>query len=274
MKPVFIRHNLDPSSGILKDLWSRRLIAIHYDNIPSIKPDEYQQMEGRAALKRLLGYCKSGAVVGATYRSIRPDKIIIGEIAEDSKVEILNYTNNSGKSEHLKVVQLINAQEISFLDYPLLAAIQPIQKTLTGWPSAEKYLLAILRGQSIDWGVGSLAPSQLEVICYEFLRGNSILKMLLLPIGRSLPDIDIYGLDEEGNKILAQVTYSRSISEIERKLAQLKEYQRNDVRLIFFGRERFKREDALIQYISVEQVFDHLSSNTDYRRLIATMLLQ
>jgi len=64
-----------------------------------------------------------------------------------------------------KTVKLQNVREVSYLDYPLLAAIQPRQVTLTGWPSAEKYLLAILGKQKINWDVRSLDPSQLEVIC-------------------------------------------------------------------------------------------------------------
>lgn len=93
MQAIFVRHNLKPEN-IVRDLWNKRLIAIHFDNIPSITPEDYQQPEGRASIKRLLKYCRAGAVVGATYRSAHPEKILIGEIAAGSPIEIQNYQSD------------------------------------------------------------------------------------------------------------------------------------------------------------------------------------
>lgn len=120
--------------------------------------------------------------------------------------------------------------------------------------------------------VDNLAPSQLEVICYEYLRSNQLLDALVLPIGRSLPDIDIYGIDKGGHKILAQVTHGRVIT---KKLAQLKRFQNPNAKLIFFGPKASRFEDPLVQFISIEQVFASFweaDVNSIHHRLIEEML--
>ena len=143
MQTVFIRHNLNSKPETLKHLWDERLVAIHFENFRSTNPDDYGS-SGKRALKRLWKYCDSGAIVGASFRTIKPNQMLVGEIEKGSKVELLELGKLSDKDDIYKVVKLKNVQEVSYLDYPLLAAIQPRLGTLTGWPSAENYLLAIL----------------------------------------------------------------------------------------------------------------------------------
>jgi hypothetical protein len=270
MQAVFVRHNLK-SEAIVKDLWRKRLIAIHFDNIDTIDPEKYQEAEGKASLKRLLIYCRDGAVVGATYRTAHPEKLLVGEIAPGSRIVIKNYQTDTG-NHCLKTVKLSKVQEISYSDHPLLSAIQPRHKTITNWKSAQKYLLALLNKQSIEPSVNSLAPSQLEVICYEYLRANQLLASLVLPIGRSLPDIDIYGIDKDGNKILSQVTHGKNITG---KLMQLKRFHDVNTKLVFFGPDASRFTDEHVRYIPIELVFISFwnsDENSIQRRLIEKML--
>jgi hypothetical protein len=250
MQSVFIRHKLVSTSDILRDLWTKRLIAVHYGDIRSTDPEKYNRA-GKAALSRLWKYCSSGAVVGATFTFIRPTDMIVGEIKKGSRVELTQYHNFI-----YKTVQLQNAQEISLRDHPLLGAIRPRYAAVTGWPSARKYLEAILKNKSLPRTVNSLAPSQLEVICHEYLRMQEGLDALLLPIGRTLRDIDIYGIDQKNGNIIAQVTQSGSNQEIESKVNKLKAYQAPNTKLIFFGPESRMIEDPLVTYIPVEKVFE------------------
>jgi hypothetical protein len=146
---------------------------------------------------------------------------------------------------------------------------------VTGWPSAQKYLEAVLKGEKIPWLVGSLAPCQLEVICYEYLRLKGILKALVMPIGRTLRDIDIYGIADGGESIIAQVTHSVSHRTIRGKLERLKKYQSADTILVFFGPKSCRFQDAGVQYIAIESVFDWVScvdSNPVHHGLIRKML--
>lgn len=273
MQTVFIRHNLIARPETLKYFWDERLIAIHYANSSSTNPDDYDSV-GKQALKRLWRYCDSGAVVGATFRSIKSNQMLIGEIKKGSKVEVVKIKKHPDYNDYIyKTVKLQNVQEISYLDYPLLAAIQPRQATLTGWPSAEKYLLAILGKQKVKWDVKSLDPNQLEVICYEFLRMRGVLKALLLPIGRGTMDIDIYGIGQNDERVLAQVTHSTNLNTIQDKLIRLKEYKSKKSRLIFFAPDVTKFNDPDVQFISVEQVFSILSEKKSvYHSMISKML--
>jgi hypothetical protein len=167
-------------------------------------------------------------------------------------------------------------QEIQYSDHLLLSAIRPRYKTITDWDSAEEYLTAILQKRPLKPIVDSLAPCQLEVICYEFLRASQHLYGLLLPIGRTLRDIDIFGMDKDGNKILAQVTHSEYIS---RKLEQLFKYQNQGTKLFFFGpgvSEPQVTKNMQIQYVPIEQVFRYFweaDENSIHRKLIKEMLL-
>jgi hypothetical protein len=270
MQAVFIRHNPTTTDEILKDLWERCLIAIHYKNTTSINPDDYEG-QGRYAIKRLLGYCETGAVVGATFKKIKPNQILVGLIA--SGTQIIG-TDEYGPEYVYKTVQLVNTKVISYIDYPLLAAIQPRGATITGWPSGEKCLQSIMSQEAMEPEVDSLAPGQLEVLCYEYLRSMGIIKALLLPIGRTLLHVDIYGIDEDGNNVIAQVTHGRKQSDVDRKLKILKEYTGRKANFIFFGPVRFRREIAEIKYISIEEVFSTLHSGeagTIYQLLITKM---
>lgn len=265
---MFIRHNMRSTTEILEDLWSKRLIAVHFENKPSTKPEDYNSA-GEKALRRLWEYCKSGAIVGADFKSIRPACMLVGEIKPGSKVEAKKFGNYV-----YKTVELKNAMEISYLDYPLLAAIQPRQTTITGWPSAQKYLEAIILGKKVPWNVESLHPSQLEVLCYEYLRMKEILDKLLMPIGRTLQDIDIFGINRQGRNVLAQVTHSTDSEEISEKIKKLKQYKSKGPILIFFGPESQEMHDEDVRYISIKEVFDSLTSNhkSAYYRMVSEML--
>jgi hypothetical protein len=49
-----------------------------------------------------------------------------------------------------------------------------------------------------------LSPKQWETICAEYLRATEEVRPLLLAVGSTLKDIDIYGVNRDGVRILAQ----------------------------------------------------------------------
>ncbi|OGO61357.1 MAG: hypothetical protein A2032_00285 [Chloroflexi bacterium RBG_19FT_COMBO_49_13] len=269
-KAVFIRHKMSTTPEILEDLWRRREIAIHYENKCSTNPDDYREKAAKNALKRLHAYCNMGVVVGAVYREIRPADILVGIITQGSKVRPIN---RYGDDNIYKVVQLQNVKEISLADYPLLAAIQPRLATITGWTGAFDLLYSIAFDKTVPIDVKYLSPGQLEVICQEYLRMKGILKVLLLPIGRNLQDIDIFGIGDDGYKVLAQVTHSNQLSKVDSKLQMLKHYNRQGVKLILFGPESCNIADAKVNYISIESVFAELQSSQEavYHQAIEMM---
>ena len=245
---IYIRHNFSPDE-ILEDLWQRCLIAVRYDDISSTNPEDYTKKAGKDALRRLHRYRKQGVMVGAVFRSIRPSKMLIGEIKPGTPIKIESY---SGLYHH-KTLQLINTRVVSYLDYPVLAAIRPRQSTVTGWPSARRWLAHILGHEHLKPSVQSLAPSQLEVLCQEYLRLRGNLTALLLPIGGSLVDVDIVGVNKNGAQVVAQVTQSRNCKEVAEKLESLQAWTtpyRN-----FFGPKSCLRQNTGVEYLAIEDVF-------------------
>lgn len=273
VQAIFIRHNFRGTSYILEELWRDRRIALHYDESWSTDPEDYAP-SGRKALNRLWGYCEAGAVVGAVFRTIRPASMLVGEIEAGSVVEPLKYSDpETGESFIYKTVQLIRAREVSFRDYPLLAGIQPRMAAITGWPSARDYLMAILGHTTLPQRVTSLHPSQLEVLCYEYLRWRNDIAALLLPIGRNMLDIDIVGIGSSCT-VLAQVTHTTASREIFDKLQRLKNYEGADGRLLFFGPASAKIESNNTEFIGIEKVFEDLQryGSNEQREMLRRML--
>src|SRR5438105_12330134 len=63
-KVVYCRHQFSKRPNLLKKLWKRRWIAIHFEDKPTADPDAYGP-KGRNALRRLKKYCETGVIVAA-----------------------------------------------------------------------------------------------------------------------------------------------------------------------------------------------------------------
>ena len=259
---IYIRHNFSPDE-ILKDLWQRRLIAVRYDDIPSTNPEDYTKKAGKDALRRMHRYREKGVMVGAVFRSVRPSEMLIGEIEPGTPIKIESYNG----LYHHKTLQLINTRVVSYLDYPVLAAIQPRQSAITGWPSARRWLAHILGYKHLEPTVQSLAPSQLEVLCQEYLRFRGKLTALLLPIGGSLIDVDILGINKDGERVVAQVTHSSNCKEVAKKLELLQAW--SAPYRYFFGPKNCLRENIGAEYITIEDVFARMRSAAFLEHMIA-----
>jgi hypothetical protein len=130
--------------------------------------------------------------------------------------------------------------------------------------------------------VESLAPSQLEVLCEEYLRvenrkmkGLPRLKMLLAPIGGSMKDIDIAGLDSNGRYIFAQVSQAKD-ERVKEKVERLKMLTYKGASRIYFGpksalRKFIKRKDR-IKSVDIDEVFKESSSHRELKSLIELFL--
>ena len=257
-KAVFIRHKMSSTTEILEKLWNKRVIAIHYENIRSTNPDDYEDPAAKHALNRLHTYCNQGAVVGAIYRQIRPAQILVGIIKKGSEIKIFD---EYGDKYIYKTVQLQDTKEVSLLDYPLLGAIQPRLTAIARWRGVSDLLWRIASNQRIPENVKYLAPGQLEVVCQEYLRMKGILKFLLLPIGRNLQDIDIVGIGNDGGRVIAQVTQSKKQAKVDKKLRILENYKGRGVKLIFFGPKSCNITSGEVEYIPIETIIPALISS-------------
>jgi hypothetical protein len=92
------------------------------------------------------------------------------------------------------------------------------------------------------------------------------LRYLLLPVGRTLEDVDIYGLAEDGREIFAQVTYlSRESKPAQEKIEKLNGYSSGDAHLVFFGSGSGQRQEKGVVFVSVDEVSRWIDDDPDYR---------
>src|SRR5207244_3959316 len=91
-----------------------------------------------------------------------------------------------------------------FSEYPMLLAAMPRQGTFGEWHLMRDQVLSIYRTGRVEFSYSALAPPQIEALCTSYLFGTGQLVCQSLPFGRTLPDIDIVGLDPRGERILAQ----------------------------------------------------------------------
>lgn len=264
MRSVFVRHNCDSTPDVLNQLWDERLIALHYNNSHSVKPADYYPA-GRKALDRLWQYCESGAIVGADFRRFNGAQMLVGIIPPGSKVFAKTFVDSqSGESFTYKVVKLEDTVEVPYADYPLLVGVQPRQATITGWPAAQAVLKSALNGLPLPYEASTLHPSQLEVLCYEWLRSSGKLERLLLPIGRGLIDIDILGINSSGGRVLAQVTFSRTGSDLADKEQRLLRHARpNDDIYFFLPHEAPLEHNPRVNSLTFTEVLKDLKSLND-----------
>jgi hypothetical protein len=268
---IFIRHKFEdePAKRFSENyLWNsepKRIGVIFKEK--GLDPSIYTE-GGKAALQRLIECGRKGSVVAATYDDIEEarNKIVIGNVAKQELEEV----PIPGLDRTLKAIPFEGKPRVITItsEWKILGAIQP-QGTISSWNAAHKIVSAIVEGRKLDREVGSLLPSQTEVLCYEYMRKKRYLTSLLLPIGRTLRNVDVCGLDDEGQVVLAQVTYRNTA--IDDKIRRLKIEKEPGARMYFFSRSTDRTEPG-IEFISIEQVFKELDSDPLYNKVITKMI--
>jgi hypothetical protein len=280
MNTYFIRHSsaLDISEATRKQLWDERLIAIHYpedrngewieaaDN-ESLDPADYRRhaKQYMTALHRL---ATDGGYVCAQYFGYTD--LLIGTIPPNSKLMLLRGEWGSRQRiAALKTIQLKDAKTFHPRDHAVIAASRPRQGTISRWHAVGDAVAAIIeqRIQAPSWGLLSW-PRQ-EVGCSEFLRlseasrfGLPRLQSLLLPVGRTLKDVDIIGIATDGKHVFAQVTYSLLRHAIDNgKLDSLRQFvDPNKAHVVLFCNCDAPSVQDGIHIFPVEEVFRTLNS--------------
>ena len=240
----FVRHTaaLDIDDSTRQMLWDSQRIAIHFPNdsqgilqaqdSESLDPLQYVG-SARNAMTALVNLARSGGYVCAQYHG--HENSLVGWIEPESKIEILHgrwgaVHNLVGRIAALKAIQLQRVKQITPFSSAAILVGRPRQGTMMRWPSAGQNIENLVEGRSADFDIGRLLPGQQEVLCSEFLRlpeagmlGLPILSHLLLPLGRTMKDIDIYGLANDGKRIFGQITY-KALDHVRCKVERLLAY--------------------------------------------------
>ncbi len=280
MDTYFIRHSslLDISDATRQRLWDERLIAIHYpedgngewveaaDN-ESLDPADYcgHAKQYMSALHRL---ATDGGYVCAQY--FGQTELLIGTVPANTGLALLRGEwGSSQRIAALKTVHLTNAKTLHPRDHSVIAASRPRQGTISRWHAVGDAVAAIIeqRVQPLSWGL--LSSARQEVGCSEFLRlpeasqlGLPRLQSLLLPVGRTLKDVDFVGISTDGKRVFAQVTSSLLHHAIDNgKLDSLRQFVDPDkAHVVLFCSCDAPSVQAGIHIVPVEEVFRALNS--------------
>lgn len=288
MKSYFIRHTkkIAVSEEDIQKIFEQDKIAIHFpgeeeQDSKSIEPSDYETKNARRAIGSFKELNDNGGYIWAKYYST--DKIKIGEVQPGSFELFPTYWSGErrkpGEAGYRKIgdkaiLKTLKMKNVSVLNrseaIELARGIEPMYRTITRWRKIDNRLERRVNHAPFDQEWKSLGTQRQETTCSEYLRKPDVkqcpkLEFLLLPIGGTLEDVDIYGLTEDGKKLFAQVTYyEKSDQQCKQKIDGLRKYQGKGIRLVFFCRCENISEEKGILFIPVEKVFEWLKKRPTY----------
>lgn len=282
MSTYFIRHTekLAVPNSAIDTLWRGHSIAIHYpeqrnqrlgkaDNT-SLDPNDYSGT-GRAAMKTLSRLSAEGGYVWAEYRN--HPSCLVGKVVAGTPIVIhrdkWREADRPGREAVLKKLALVDAREVGPSECIALRAARPQQGTVCQWSNIGERLRYVVDRRALPVTLDALTPAQQEVMCSEFLRHPYAeqfslpqLETLLMPVGRTMKDVDIYGLTVAGREIFAQVTYHpREDAALKRSV--LDSYATKDRDTILFCRAPAVLQDGLVLVFPIEEVFKVFKSSRE-----------
>lgn len=264
LSPWFIRHTpkVTVRDQDIQGLYEMRKVGAHF---PKVKVRNGRIVRGSTtgvtdAVERFIELGQSGGYVWSEYRTTKA--ALVGRVEPGTKVKLTpalwSKEGRQGEETALKTLQLRAPVVVAASERMDLRSHRPRRGTISRWPSSGKRLEAIVEGKYLDPEWSQLSTAQQEIVSSEFLRSGQLtelpeLERLLLPPGRTLKDIDIYGLASDGKPIFGQVTYKK-IEKVGSKIRNLKPYRGKGNHLLFFCRcDDFHARDG-IMFIPVERV--------------------
>jgi hypothetical protein len=210
---------------------------------------------------------KNGGYVFSVYEN--QDDYKIGYIEPKTDIEIIkgkwgNKNGANGRIAILKGLRFSKSMKLNPLDALSLTCAQPRQGTICVWSKVGKRVQNIINGVNKQKELSDLTPDLQEVLCSEFLRTGLDPKLpklssLLTPVGRTMKDVDIIGLAENGKRVLVQVTYS---FEPKWKIQRLKKYTDElETDLILFCKTNNPRRTEGVMIYSIDEVFERFSNS-------------
>ncbi|MCW7472194.1 hypothetical protein [Leptospira levettii] len=282
-KEYFIRHTevLELDYDDLKVIADEHRFGIHFESkfdTPDELLDEskYETSQAKTSIRYLKEISVHGGYVWAEYSKLK--KIIIGYVIPGTKIEIKEFIPNipldikifpKGKL-FLKTLRFSIVQEIKPNELLMLKVRRPRQGTFVRWRSCQGKLTKVVKNgisnEIKEWT--DLTSDLQEVVSFEYLREVGIngwkLQHLLMPIGRTMKDIDIYAMNTKNEAVFIQVTH---LGDNKNKLKNLESYESN---LIYIT-----SDDTLgnnlpnVTIINTKTIFEWLNTKTEYLKLLS-----
>jgi hypothetical protein len=282
VQTYFCRHteDLDIDAISRKKLWEQRFIAIHFpldclgalgeqDNI-SLNYNDYLSHKAKGEIRALVELSQQGGYVCAQYHG-EPD-CLMGVVEPNTPIQLLecswgHKSKKEGRTVILKTLPLSRVKIINPNNHAMVLNGRPRQGTFMRWPRSRDTIKNIVEDKTSLLNIDSLSPDQQEIMCSEFLRspqtvteGLPRLTHLLTPIGRTMKDIDIIALAEDGKRILVQVTHTKR-AQATNKLQRLARYasKTGDYLILFCDTDKKEQSSGVTVY-PIRNVFDRFTS--------------
>jgi hypothetical protein len=225
----------------MERLWAEDRVAVHFPgdtansvrDSESLDPDRYNKRDEKGAIGAFRELAEHGGYVWA--QSYVSDKAKVGyvrgireggrgvEMDKRARWELRGRTyegREDGDPATLKTLRIEGVGPVGIVkvgkgEQMDLRARRPQRSATSRWKVGDR-LREVAEGKPRKAAFSSLSPAEQEAACAEFLREQHprrsdlpVLKRLLLPVGRGLEDVDIYGIAEDGALVYAQVTNHR-----------------------------------------------------------------
>jgi hypothetical protein len=294
MRSYFVRHTerLLVRDEDFRQLWEEDCVAIHYpdeksgrrdEDSRSLEPEDYKGKD-KTAISRLVELARDGGYVWAESFVSKDKAAKVGFVEPGTEIECRDacwYLRGSSdvpdrRDDYPAVLKTLKlsrgVKSVPRREQMGLRAGKPQQGTIARWNVGDR-LADLVEGRPPAQVWANLSTAQHEAACAEFVRESHaerpdlpLLRQLLLPVGRTLQDVDLHGLANDGRQIFGQVTYHRRDSAaVRKKLAALKPYGGEDAYLLFFCLGHGDPEEGGVRFVSADrEVEPWLTSKKDY----------
>lgn len=282
METFFSRHTktLDIDEPTRRMLWEKQLVAVHYpENREGKLLDQDNDScdaasyTGRAAqvMRNLAKLSNDGGYVCAEYHG--QEKCLVGKVEPRTKIRPVKgrWGSNSGRGGRTAVLKALPIGKVRMVrprDHAVILVGRPRHWTLSRWPSARNVIENIVEERQASESLDSLSPDQQEILCSEFMRLPRAeddelpsLAQLLLPVGRTMRDIDILGVDASGRMIFAQVT-RLDLNQALGKLRRMSHYKdETDGHVVLFCHHTKPEYVEKVYVFPIQQAFEQFRSS-------------
>lgn len=209
-------------------MWKERRVFIHFGwdksgnkraDSRSKNPDDYEG-SAKKALSALCRLASEGGYVCGHFDE--HEKWLMGKVFPKSRIQLregkwLDKDDRPKRHNGISVIKTLRLHKVRLVppeDYAVLQAAQPRQGTIMRWPSIGNTVEAFVEGKKLRESLDALSPNHQEVMCAEFLRLHEATRIrlpqlasVLCDVGRTMKDLDIVGVAQDGKQVFAQVTY-------------------------------------------------------------------
>jgi hypothetical protein len=250
----FVRHPSIPvEDEDLEKLWAQDKVAVHLPGVSGDtegpNPSNHQKPSEKTTSMYFEDLAKKGGYVWAETR-VKSGVAKVGRVSPQEPEPFRavwaasknpKYAGKTGSEVILKTLRLEDVKEVAPDEAVSLRAERPLGEAMRPWTGCGSRLKALIEGSLVEHTWGNLTPRQQLAVSAEFLRlqqkpGYPKLKFLLTPAGIT-KNVDVYGMEDDGAAVYAQITSHRKGSSwVKWKVEKLKEFDRPGNRLVCFCR--------------------------------------